>query len=299
MVHSRVPLLFGTASIGAPGQAAVRVSDLDTAQKMLHVFLLKYNYRELDSARVYGGGTTEQYLSQLELRGATVDTKSYPSAPGDHNPEKLRSTLLESRKALRNLPIRAFYLHAPDRSVPFEKTLEEVDKLYKQGHFEIFGLSNFASWEVSAICEICKANGWVKPGIYQAMYNALQRSIEPELVPCLRTYGIRLVVFNPLAGGLFLGKITSIDQLPNEGRFSGAGAFAKLYRERYVKEGYLNALEKIKIVGEKHSLRLTEVALRWCQHHSMLTESDGVILAASSTEQLEMNCADSEKGIAS
>lgn len=47
---------------------------------------------------------------------------------------------------------------------------------------------------------------------------------------------------------------------------------------------------------EKHQLRLTEIALRWCQHHSALTPDDGIILGASSAAQLEQNCSDSEKG---
>lgn len=46
---------------------------------------------------------------------------------------------------------------------------------------------------------------------------------------------------------------------------------------------------------EKHNLRLTEIALRWLQHHSALTPEDGVILGASSAAQLEQNCTDSEK----
>ena len=47
---------------------------------------------------------------------------------------------------------------------------------------------------------------------------------------------------------------------------------------------------------DKHNLRLTEIALRWVQHHSILTPEDGVILGASSSVQLDQNCADSEKG---
>ena len=58
---------------------------------------------------------------------------------------------------------------------------------------EIFGLSNYAAWEVAEIVTICKYNGWVQPKIYQAMYNGLQRAIEVELVPALHKYGIRLV----------------------------------------------------------------------------------------------------------
>jgi aflatoxin B1 aldehyde reductase len=48
--------------------------------------------------------------------------------------------------------------------------------------------------------DIAKRYNWVQPRIYQAMYNAITRPIEPELVPCLRKFGINLVVYNPLAG---------------------------------------------------------------------------------------------------
>jgi len=70
----------------------------------------------------------------------------------------------------------------------------------------------------------------------------------------------------------------------------------KMYRARYVNENYFSALEALKSVAASHNLRLTEVALRWCQHHSVLTPEDGVILGASSAAQLEQNCTDSAKG---
>jgi len=54
--------------------------------------------------------------------------------PGSHSPEKLRELFRESLDALGPQKIRIFYLHAPDRSVPFEDTLRVVDELYKQGH---------------------------------------------------------------------------------------------------------------------------------------------------------------------
>jgi len=188
------------------------------------------------------------------------------------------------------------YLHAPDRSVPFEETLEEMNKLYSEGFYEIFGLSNFASWEVAEVVGICKAKGWVQPKIYQAMYNAITRAIEPELVPCCRKFGIRLVVYNPLAGGLFAGKLTSIHDAPTTGRFNAVSPSGKMYRDRYLKNGNFDALNHLKEVALQHNLRLTEIALRWCQHHSVLGEEDGVILGASSASQLEQNCEDSAKG---
>jgi len=255
-----------------------------------------HGHKELDAARNYGDGTTEKYLSLLDLKGATVDTKIYPNTPGDHAPAILRSNVKISVQTLGKNKIRVLYLHAPDRKVPFEETCRELNKLHEEGLFEIFGLSNFSCWEVAEIVQICKYNGWLQPKIYQAMYNALQRAIEPELVPCLRKFGIRLVVYNPLAGGLLAGKILSVNDLPAEGRFSGDSSFAKMYRERYIKDAYLTALKEIKAVADKNGLTMVEVALRWCQHHSLLIPTDGIILGASSAAQLEANCKASEGG---
>lgn len=63
-----------------------------------------------------------------------IDTKIYPVTPGDHKPEKLKETFKLSLQALGPHKIRVFYLHAPDRTVPFEDTLEAVDELHKAGH---------------------------------------------------------------------------------------------------------------------------------------------------------------------
>ncbi|KAF8520235.1 Aldo/keto reductase [Hysterangium stoloniferum] len=291
---SRVPLLFGTMTMGAPGKNGVRIADLAECQKVIDIYLSQG--KELDTARLYAEGTTESYLSKLELKDASVDTKVYPVKAGDHAPEALRRTFQISLKALGHLNVRVFYLHAPDRSVPFVDTLAEVDRLHKEGLFQIFGLSNYASWEVAEIVTLCRLNNWVQPTIYQGMYNAITRDCETELLPCLRKFGLRFVIFNPLAGGFFAGRINTDGDTPDEGRFSGDSAMAKMYRERYFRNGYFNALELLKPVADKHGLRLTEIALRWCQHHSALTSTDGVILGASSASQLEQNLVDSAKG---
>jgi aryl-alcohol dehydrogenase-like predicted oxidoreductase len=105
--------------------------------------------------------------------------------PGDHSPEALRRTFGISLKKLAPLKVRVLYLHAPDRSVPFEDTLREVDKIHKEGLLYVyqlmklpnlnrdgtfsqtFGLSNFAAWEVAEIVTICRMNNWIQPRIYQ------------------------------------------------------------------------------------------------------------------------------------
>jgi aflatoxin B1 aldehyde reductase len=129
------------------------------------------------------------------------------------------------------------------------------------------------------------------------MYNAITRVIEAELVPCLRKFGIRLVIYNPLAGGFFAGKVNSPQsEIPAGGRFDTSKHIGQMYSARYLQQGYFDALKVLQTATEAHNVRLTEIALRWCQHHSVLTPEDGVIIGASSLDQLIQNCEDSAKG---
>lgn len=100
----------------------------------------------------------------------------YPAPPVTHSPEDLRSNLEEALELLRSDYVDIFYLHAPDRSTPFATTLQTINELYKEGKFRQFGLSNFTAFEVAEIALTCHAKGWVKPTIYQGMYNAISES---------------------------------------------------------------------------------------------------------------------------
>ncbi len=125
------------------------------------------------------------------------------------------------------------------------------------------------------------------------------RTIEPELVTACRRYGLDIVIYNPLAGGLFSGKIKSAD-VPAEGRFSDTvSKIGGMYRKRYFKDSTFEALSLIEPELQKHNLTMIETALRWVVHHSALKVkdgNDGVIIGVSNFEQLKSNLADLEKG---
>jgi len=184
--------------------------------------------------------------------------------------------------------------------VPFAETLEAVDKLHKQGKFIRLGVSNFTAFEVAEVVMTCQQNGWVRPTVYQGMYNAITRNIESELFVACRRYGLDIVVYNPIAGGLFSGKIKSQDILPESGRFShNNGAQGGAYRQRYFKDSTFQALKLMEEVAAKHNLSMIEMALRWVVHHSQLkitNGNDGILIGVSSVEQLEQNLDNLEKG---
>jgi aflatoxin B1 aldehyde reductase len=128
---------------------------------------------------------------------------------------------------------------------------------------------------------------------------SIARSIETELIPACKRYGLQIVVYNPLAGGLFSGKIKSAE-IPSEGRFSDVANNGSAYRKRYFKDATFDALRLIEESAKKHDLTLLEIALRWCVHHSKLNVKDGgedgIIVGVSSITQLEQNLKDLEKG---
>ena len=193
------------------------------------------------------------------------------------------------------------YLHAADRATPFFETLQAVDKLHKEGKFVSLGLSNFTSFEVAEISMICKTNGFVRPSVYQAMYNVLTRGIEAELVPACRRYGLDIVIYNPLAGGLFSGKIKTTAMVPNNGgRFSDSNPTGVQYRNRYFRNSTFEAMKLCEGVVEREGLGMVELALRWVVHHSALRMGgegrDGVLIGVSSVEQLEENLGYLERG---
>ncbi|EIW78932.1 Aldo keto reductase [Coniophora puteana RWD-64-598 SS2] len=297
-MKSRVPLLFGSSAFGIKGTLGTRIHDINECRRIVE-YLNSKGYHEYDGARKYGDGSSEEYLGKLRdlgaLEGAKIDTKVFvaiPGVPGDHAPGKLRASLQESLKALNMDKVRVFYLHLPDRGTPFEDTLFEINELYKEGKFEYFGLSNYYSWEVAEIVTIAKAKGWIAPTVYQGVYNALERNIESELIPCLRKFGLSFVAYSPLARGLFGGVDPNAPAKGSRWDFSSSVMAPGLHM-RY--KGYTEIFPQLTETLKRHNLSGAEVALRWLQHHSALGQEDGIILGASSLEQLQANVEDSEK----
>ncbi|KAI5467182.1 aldo/keto reductase [Mariannaea sp. PMI_226] len=294
-------IILGLMTFGPTVETGARITDIEEFKKNLDVFQSR-GYNELDTARVYVGGEQEAFTTQAgwKERGFTLATKvRYPNNDGDNTADKVVASVQKSLKELDTDCIDLLYLHRPDRGTPFAETLEAVDKLHKAGKFVRLGISNFTAFEVAEVVALCKYNGWVRPTVYQGMYNCITRAIEPELIVACRRYGLDIVVYNPIAGGLLSGKIKSKDIIPEEGRFSSQHNSGKTYRERYYRDSVFKALQTIEASIEKNNLTMVETALRWMVHHSKLKikdGNDGILIGTSSVAQLESNLTDLEKG---
>ncbi|KAF9908905.1 hypothetical protein EC991_009311 [Linnemannia zychae] len=282
-------VILGCMTFGPEGGGA-RVKTNEGATEIIDAFR-RYGHTALDTARIYTDGNTEKMMGDLNLQGLTIDTKCFPLQLGGLEPAKVRHSLQLSLDALKTDKVHVFYLHAPDYATPIQDTLKAVDELYKEGKFEVFGLSNYPAWVVTQIHYICKANGYVLPTVYQGMYNAFTRHIEPELFACLDDLGIKFHAYNPLCGGVLTGAYTFDARVEEGSRFDPDAKQGARYRERYWKKEYFEALTLLKQVAEPHGLTLIQVAFDWLQFHSKMRadRGDGIIIGASSLRHTEQN----------
>ena len=123
----------------------------------------------------------------------------------------------------------------------------------------------------------------IRDRVYQGMYNAVTRDVEPELLPCLRHLGMSFYAYNPLAGGLLTGRYLGATEVPSQGRFSE--------QANYVPRSYLTAMEGVQMACEAAGVSMSAAAICWMCHHSNLDAAagDAVILGASTQEQLAAN----------
>lgn len=271
--------------------------DLEASRAMVSQFLGTGN-NELDTAYVYNGGDTEKYLGdilpELEPSSYYLATKVHPRITGKLDRETILLEFNESLQRMNRDSVDLLYFHFPDKKTPIEGALETVAELCEQGKVKELGLSNYPAWQVVDIWNKCEKYGCPKPTVYQGMYNALCRNVEPELFPAIRALGMRFYAFNPLAGGLLAGKQLDFDKAPEPGRF----ARLKSYRDRYWKQSYFDALAEIKKACDAENVPMVEAAYRWLVNHSYMdaSQGDGILLGASRIEQMEQNMLAATKG---
>ena len=278
-----VKVVLGTMTFG-------NQVDLQTAEEMTRLFL-ESGHTEIDTAYIYTNGGSETVLGKI-FKGIGRDkyslaTKANPRVKGNLRPEAVEEQLNTSLRRLGLDYADIFYLHMPDPTTSIEVTLEACNKLYKQGKFKTLGLSNYPSWQVVQIANICTAYSWVCPTVYQGMYNVLTRQVEAELFPCIREYSLSFYAFNPLSAGLLTGRYKSIEELPEDGRFK----VIEIYKERYWKKEYFDAVNMLAEACGASDIPTTRAAFTWLVHHSELNgdNGDGIIIGASKLDHLKQN----------
>ena len=277
-----VNLILGTMTFGES------VFSPEVAQ-FIRAFL-DAGYTELDTAYVYNEGNCERLLGEV-LPGLSrpyrIDTKVNPRITGRLDAEAAYMQVNESLNRLKLPRVDTVFLHFPDPATPVESVLGAMAELHAQGKFTELGLSNFPAWMVADVWHICDQKGWVKPTVYEGMYNPLTRFAERELNACLNHFGMRYYAYNPLCGGLLTGRYDQFEDAPTDGRFTHRPG----YQNRYWKKSYFEAVALLREQCEKQGITIVEATYRWMMNHSMLSgeRGDAVIIGASKLRHLEQN----------
>lgn len=278
----KVNVVLGTMTFGE----SVFAPDVSN---FISAFLDK-GYEELDTAYVYNEGNCEKLLGDALLdlnRPFRIATKVNPRITGKLDSNAAFSQVNESLKRMKLDSVDIAYLHFPDPKTPFEYVLSAMNDLHVQGKIKELGLSNFPAWMVAEVWSICDKNGWIKPTVFEGIYNPLTRKAEVELDDCLNYFGLRFYAYNPLCGGLLTGRYGKYEETPNKGRFN----YRPNYKGRYWKKSYFEAVNLIKEVSESHGITPIEATYRWLSHHSMLNgnRGDSIIIGASKLNHLIQN----------
>lgn len=277
-----VNLILGTMTFGE----SVFGADVET---FINAFL-DAGYDELDTAYVYNEGSCEQMLGEVlhKLdRPFKIATKVNPRISGKLDADAAYQQVGGSLNRLKLDSVDTVFLHFPDPATPVESVLSAMADLHDQGKFKELGLSNFPAWMVTDVWHICDRHGWVKPTVFEGVYNPLTRRAEAELNDCLNHLGMRFYAYNPTCGGLLTGKYGSFTETPGDGRFT----HRPNYMGRYWKKSNFDAVETIKSAAEKHGITSIEATYRWLAYHSMLNgdRGDAILIGASKLNHLKQN----------
>lgn len=243
-----------------------------------------------DTANVYNQGRSEEIVGQClgnERKNVILASKARgamgtgPEYVGLSRPA-IRRAIDDSLRRLGTDYLDIYYLHQPDYETPIEETLDAMEELRREGKIRYLATSNYAAWQIAEIFWISAKKGYPPPVISQPMYNLLARGIEQEYLPFTRRFGVGVITYNPLAGGLLTGKQDLSSGPIGGSRFDGN----QMYLKRYWHHSYFDAVSALKALAAGAGMSLVDLALAWVFHNP---DVNSVLLGASRMEQLEEN----------
>jgi len=281
-------IMLGTMNFGELTDEATSFLIMDEA--------LNAGINFFDTADVYGGpqspdmakgfGTSEEIIGHWLAQDASrrnkilLATKVYQpmeTGPNDKylSAYHIRRACEASLKRLKTDHIDLYQMHHIDRATPWEEIWQAFEQLMREGKITYVGSSNFAGWDIATAQCAATSRHLLGLASEQSLYNLTQRSIELEVIPALRHFGIGLIPWSPIGMGLLGGVLGDI----TEGRRATPGLQARIQKLRPQLEAYETLCDEL---GETPA----NVALAWLLHNPAVTS---VISGPRTAEQLQQN----------
>jgi aryl-alcohol dehydrogenase-like predicted oxidoreductase len=240
---------------------------------------------------IWGGGTvgshhghTEEIIGRWFQQGGerrekvVLATKLYGAMGDWPNEGKLSALNIKraceaSLKRLQTDYIDLYQMHHIDRDTPWEEIWQGMEQLVREGKILYVGSSNFAGWHIAKANEIARSRNFMGLVSEQSKYSLSERTVEMEVVPACVEYGVGLIPWGPLGGGLLAGVLAKIER----GRRARPDMQRRVEAVRSQVERYENFCQEI---GEQPA----DVGLAWLLHNPVVT---GPIIGPSNLEQLK------------
>ncbi|MCI1746735.1 MAG: aldo/keto reductase [Acidipropionibacterium sp.] len=246
-----------------------------------------------DTADVYGGpqkpdmekgyGISEEIVGNwLQKSGHRDDivlaTKLYQPmgfGPNDRHLSAyhIRRAVEASLRRLQTDHIDVYQMHHIDRATPFEEIWQAMEQLVAAGKITYVGSSNFAGWDIATAQLTAQYRGFFGLVSEQSLYNLSNRAIEQELIPALEHFGIGLIPWSPLGGGVLAGR-------PGDGE--GVRRTEQKQRAQY--EALADQLDAYYALCARIGNSPAEVAQAWLLHQPVVST---LIAGSRTTAQLE------------
>ena len=261
------PLCLGTMNFGP------ETSEEDSQRIMNRALDEGINF--FDTADVYGGkqgeGVTEQIIGRwLEQNPGKRDrivlaTKVYGRMGTGPNDERLsayhiRKACEDSLRRLKTDRIDLYQMHHIDRNTPWEEVWQAMERLVREGSVLYVGSSNFAGWNIAQANTLAAQRHFMGLVAEQSLYNLNARTVELEVIPACRAFGLGLIPWSPLGGGLLGGVL----QKAESGRRASERMQGEIEKYRPQLEGYEAFCQEL---GHEPG----DVALAWLLHNPVVT----------------------------
>ncbi|MCB0033596.1 MAG: aldo/keto reductase [Anaerolineales bacterium] len=215
-----------------------------------------------------GGGRREKVVLATKLYGAMGD---WPNE-GKLSALNIKRACEASLKRLQTDYIDMYQMHHIDRDTPWEEIWQAMEQLVREGKILYVGSSNFAGWHIAKANEAAQRRNFMGLVSEQSKYSLAERTVELEVVPACEDYGVGIIPWSPLDGGLLGGVLAKIES----GRRASDSMQARIEAIRPQVESYETFCAEI---GEQPA----DVALAWLLHNPVVTAP---IIGPSSVEQL-------------
>jgi aryl-alcohol dehydrogenase-like predicted oxidoreductase len=250
-----------------------------------------------DTANVYGWGEnkgrTESIIGNWFAKGGArrdkvvLATKVYANMAADGQPAwpnhdklsalNIRRAVDASLKRLQTDHIDLYQFHHIDRDTPFDEIWQAIDTLVQQGKILYVGSSNFPGYKIAQANETAaRRGGTIGLVSEQCLYNLYERRAEMEVIPAAQEYGLGVIPWSPLHGGLLGGVIKK--EVQGGRRASGRAA------DTLADPAARARIQAYEDLVDKHGLEPGEVALAWLLTRPGVT---GPIVGPRTAEQLD------------